>query len=35
MTIKHTVFETEFGWVALQGDHLGIVRSSLPLSTKI
>ncbi len=34
MIIKHTIFETDFGWTALQGNHLGIIRSSLPLSSK-
>ena len=34
MTIKHMIFETDFGWTALQGDHLGITKSSLPLSSK-
>ena len=34
MIIKHTVFETEFGWIALAGDDLGMTRSSLPLSSE-
>jgi len=34
MTLKHTIFKTDFGWAAIQGDHLGITRSSLPLSSK-